>query len=107
MILIQTQDNVIIRIAESVEYDHRNYPYIDVNGFRECYAVPSHVVREVAEVPEEVTTEKYCYTPEDGFYIRPGYVEPNGYGIPDDLVERIKNDAITEVEEAVTNGTDE
>ena len=30
--------------------------------------------------------------------------EPNPYGVPDDIVEQIKNDAITEVEEAVLSG---
>ena len=64
------------------------------------------IIGEVDSVPKEVEIGKYCYTPEDGFYVNPNYKEPNPYGIPDYLVEQIKNDAITEVEEAVTNGTD-
>ena len=61
----------------------------------------------VDSIPEEVKRGLYCYTGEDGFYVDPNYEEPNPYGIPDDLLERIKNDTITEVEEAVLNGTDE
>ncbi|WP_207708624.1 hypothetical protein [Emergencia sp. 1XD21-10] len=47
---------------------------------------------------------KHCYTETEGFYKNPDYVEPNPYGIPDELVEQIKNDTIAQVQEGVING---
>lgn len=57
---------------------------------------------EVTEVPEDAIS-KYCYDTFNGFYLNPNYVQANPYGIADDLLERIKNDTIAEVQE-VTNG---
>lgn len=105
MILILNHENVIVNILETVEYDERNFPKFTVDGMDFCYAVPPHEVFKVAEVPAEVKPIEYCYSEESGFYKNPNYIEPSGYGIPEELVEQIKTDAIAEVEEAVIDGT--
>ncbi|MCI8519731.1 MAG: hypothetical protein HFJ51_06860 [Clostridia bacterium] len=33
-------------------------------------------IYEVAEVPDEVIEQKYCYTTEKGFYLNKNYIEP-------------------------------
>ena len=62
-------------------------------------------VKEVTELPEYVEPMKYCYTEEDGFYENPNYIEPpeNPYGIPDELVEQIKNNTVEEIRQEVLN----
>ena len=102
MIAVGKINNVILSVGE-MEYWDNGYPI--VGGI--AYDPEDILLFDVEEVPFDYNAYKYCYSEDAGFYKNPKYVEPNPYGIPDELVERIKNDAITEVEEAVLNGTDE
>lgn len=102
-IITQSESNIILDIFEHLAYQDNGYPMnLDT---RTAYVSSFVDVYENVNVNERVVPHKYCYTPEAGFYINENYVEPNPYGIPDELVAQIKNDAITEVEEAVLNGT--
>ena len=102
MIAVGKMNNVILSIGEVTYWDN-GYPIVGDIAF--C---PDDILLfDVDEIPSDFEDYKYCYTVEDGFYRNPKYVEPNPYGISDELLEQIKNDAITEVEEAVLNGIDE
>ena len=107
-IITDTASSRVLAVGTFKEYWPNGYPIItDENGNDIAYPTDFTTMYEDVEVPEGVEVEKYCYTPESGFYENPDYVEPgNPYSIPDELLEQIKNDAIIEVEEAVTNGTD-
>ena len=52
------------------------------------------------KVATEVVPNKYCYTPEQGFYLNPDYVEPdqtNTYGISDEIYHNIIDDYTEEL----------
>ena len=52
------------------------------------------------EVAIEVTPNKYCYTPEQRFYLNPDYTEPdstNTYNIPDETYHDIIDDFVEEM----------
>ena len=104
-IITGKRDNDVKGYGASVTYLENGYPYIE--ELQTAYIPDEVQILEIDSVPEEVEIGKWCYTEEDGFYSNPMWIEPNPYGIPDSLVEQIKNDAIAEVEEAVLNGTDE
>ena len=101
MIAIGIRDNVVLSAGELTYWDN-GYPII--GGI--AYA-PEDILMVEVDTPDDFEPLRYCYTESDGFYRNPKVKDPNPYGIPDELVEQIKNDAITEVEEAVINGTDE
>lgn len=106
-IITDTDSARLIAVGTLKEYWPNGYPVItDTNGNDCAYPTSFSTMYEVAEIPDGVEPEKYCYTEADGFYANPNWIEPNKYGISDELVEQIKNDAIAEVEEAVINGTD-
>lgn len=102
-VITSKESNIVINYGNQLDYMSNGYPRLVVENI----AFPTHMVNvyEVDSMPETIEPEKYCYTPGDGFYENPQHLEPVGYGIDDELVEQIKNDAITEVEEAVLNGT--
>lgn len=70
------------------------------NGYQalieENIAFVPHIVNIYQNVDAtNIIPYKYCYTPEQGFYENPNYVEPdatNTYGIPDELFNQIKAD---------------
>lgn len=106
-IITDTDSARLIAMGTFKEYWPNGYPIItDASGNDCAYPTNFTTMHEVEDIPEDVVPEKYCYTPEDGFCKNLDYVEPNPYGIPEELVDRIKNDAISEVEQEVTNGTD-
>lgn len=50
-----------------------------VNGYIVNGCVYSHdwaEIKEVEEIPSEITTQKYCYNETDGFYLNQNYKEP-------------------------------
>ena len=65
--------------------------------------VPDKVtIYENVEVSEEIKNNwfKYCYTPEQGFYLNPNYIEPdptNTYGVSDDVYHQIIDDYTAEI----------
>ena len=97
--------NNISAMGSSYSLEESGDPYIP--ELNVAFSLSAFEYYEVDNVPEEIVESKWCYTPADGFFPNPNYQEPNEYGIPDELVTRIKNDAVTEIEEAVLNGTDE
>ena len=103
-VVTQTDLNIVLDVCADIEYLDNGYPCNSET--KVSYVVGFVNVNVVDEIPDGVERIKYCYTPAEGFYKNPNYVEPSKYGIPDALVEQIKNDAIAEVEEAVLNGTD-
>lgn len=106
-IITDTETSILIAIGTFKEYWDNGYPIItDSNGNDCAYPTNDTTMHEVDSVPDCVEPEKFCYSTDAGFYENPNYIEPKPYGIPDDLVEKIKNDAISEVEQEVTNGTD-
>ena len=83
------------------------------NGYpvliEENVAFPPETVNiyQNVEVSDEVKSNpsKYCYTPEQGFYKNPNYVEPdpaNTYGIPDELFNQIKSDYREQIAQEVS-----
>lgn len=70
--------------------------------------VPGNInIYQNVEVSDEVKSNpsKYCYTPEQGFYENPNYVEPdpaNTYGIPDELFNQIKSDYREQIAQEVS-----
>lgn len=101
-----TSNNCIVGIGEILDYIEENgYPLL-VN---ENVAFVSNAVTiyENVEVSEEIKNNwlKYCYTPEQGFYENPNYVEPdpsNTYGIPDELFNQIKSDYREQIAQEVS-----
>lgn len=91
MIAVGKINNVILSVGE-MEYWDNGYPI--VGGI--AYDPEDILLFDVEEVPSDYSTYKYCYSESEGFYKNPKYIEPNPYGIPDELVERIKNDAIAD-----------
>ena len=84
------ESNVVAAIGNGLAYQSNGYPVLTEKNI--AY-VPEHfAVNEVAEVPDGIEEHKYCYTQENGFYKNPNYTEPNPYGIPDEVVNRIIND---------------
>ncbi len=59
------------------------------------------IYEELTSVPDDFELFKYCYTAGKGLYLNPDWKEPNPYGIPDNLVEQIKNDAVEEIRQEV------
>ena len=100
-IITGKQDKDVKGYGSAVTYLENGYPYI--LEMDTAYIPDDVKIDEIESIPEEVEIGKWCYTQDDGFYTNPLWIEPNQYGIPDKLVEQIKNDAITEVEEAVIN----
>lgn len=102
MFLITNKNNRVVEgFGASLDYMSNGYPrLIDINTAWPKEAVD---VFEVSATPEDLQVHKYCFTPDGGFYINPDWSEPNEYDIPDELLRKIKDDAIAEVEEAVIN----
>lgn len=105
-IVVDTESNRILAIGKLVGYSADGYPIVENNaGESVAYPVAFFSLHFVDEIPDYVVVDSYGYTYEEGFF----KIEEtnNPYGIDDELVKRIKDDAVTEIEEAVINGTDE
>lgn len=106
MIVLTNEEDVVILVGtELVEVQRNGYPvYREVNG--DICAVPNVFIKNtytVESLPlEEKIVRKYCYTEEQGFYLNPGWEEPNKYGIPEELLEKIRQDQINEITEGAS-----
>lgn len=72
-LICNKEDNRIFETGQELDYLSNGYPrLIDKN-----IAFPTEMVNvyEVAEIPENVEAEKYCYTEEKGFYENENYRE--------------------------------
>ena len=123
IIITNISDNVIIQLAndttdkpspnEAVTKTGNSNLGTWSNGYpvliEENTAFPPETVNihQNVEVSNEVKSNpsKYCYTPEQGFYENPNYVEPdpaNTYGIPDELFNQIKSDYREQIAQEVS-----
>lgn len=93
--------------SSNLTYLENGYPYILEN--RTCYYSENFNAYSGIDTPKNVQPSEYCYDTEQGFYLNENYnkQQPNPYGIPDDLVEQIKNDAIAEIQQEVTSNVNE
>lgn len=100
-LILHKETNVVEGYGSNLDYMSNGYPrLVDINT---AWPVEAVNVAEVGYIPEDMRVHKYCFTPENGFYTNPEWSEPNEYGITDELLRKIKDDAIAEVEEAVIN----
>ena len=72
-IITESISNIIVMISDMCEdvgdrYKVSETLYVAKNQYLKVY--------EVDAVPEEVSTQKYCYTEDDGFYVNPTWAEP-------------------------------
>lgn len=106
-VITSTESAEVIAIGTLKEYWDNGYPIItDINGIDCAYPTCLTVMHDVDSIPEEVEPFKHCYTEADGFYLNPNYIEPdtsNTFGVPDDVYRAIKEQAIAEVQQEVTN----
>ena len=104
---ILTNNNVVFNYGETIECGTwENDPTMETyrikNGENYQYAVIADFgLYKVDSLPEDFEPNKYCYTETNGFYINPNYVELKQYGIPDELLQQIKDDTIQEVQDSV------
>lgn len=76
MYILEREDNIIMHISETLaRQEITNYYLINYGNI----AVPTQFVQnifEVAEVPDYVEPEKYCYNETKGFFFNEHYREP-------------------------------
>lgn len=91
-IITSKKDNALLHYGTELDHMDNGYPRLK----NENVAFPTEMVNvhEVDTIPEEVKAGKYCYTPEQGFYLNPYWKEPNKYGLPEETVQAIQDDTI-------------
>jgi hypothetical protein len=78
-----------------LDYMENGYPRL-VN--ENAAFIPEDVeIITMNSIPEDIIPGKFCYTHEEGFYINPEWVEPNIYGLPNELVQQIQDDTIADL----------
>lgn len=98
-LITNKETNEVMRWGDKLDYLSNGYPrLIDENV---AFVANMVNVHEVESVPVEVSSLKYCYTEEQGFYENPNYVEPNPYGIPDELLQQIQDDTAAQIVQEV------
>lgn len=107
-IITDTQSNRVMIAGELVEYWPNGYPVIE-DFTTTKYAFPPEftAMHIVDSIPEDFMPDAYSYTEEEGFYKTPGWEQASKYGVPVEVLEQIKDEAIFEVEQEVIHGTDE
>ena len=91
--ILTDKDNVINYIANNIQEKEdryllveermeilKDYPEEDTQG----HITHNYITLYRVVVPDGIEVEKYCYTPNDGFYENPDYVEP-----PKPIEERV------------------
>ena len=74
MYILTDENNVIICISDTLEYQENGNPLVK----NESYAIAENLVKhtyENVEVPEGIEESKYCYTTKKGFYKNEDYKE--------------------------------
>lgn len=56
---------------------------------------------EVESIPEDIDIRDYCYTEADGFYQVPEEPETPSYDIPEEVVTKIKDECVVEIQKGV------
>lgn len=83
----------VIEKGVSFEYRSDGYPRLTLeDGIKADFPVNDVDVFEVSIIPQDYEDDKYCYTPEAGFYLNPDWKEPtdNLYGLTDEQIETIE-----------------
>lgn len=105
VIIVNKTDKHIINYGNSVEYLSNGSPHLIDRNLR--YEKDKVLVYEGITLPKEVEPSKWCYTPEEGFYKNPDfleYTEPSPTDWIDPVtVDAIKDIAIEEVQNAVNS----
>lgn len=107
-VITDKETNRVLIVGELKEYWPNGYSVItDATGADYAFPPEFTLMTYADEVPEGVLPDAYSFTEEDGFYETPGYEPGSRYGLSEDTLQIIKDEAIAEIEEAVINGTDE
>ena len=101
-IVCQKENNIVLGYDEQIKYWENGYPVL---ANKNMAFIPDsvNIFEEASPVfPEDIDVgrNKYCYTPEQGFYLNPDYVEPdqtNTYGISDEIYHNIIDDYTEEL----------
>lgn len=70
MYILTDKDNVIMHIANTVGRQEENNYYLLNENTNMALAIPPEFVKsvyEVAVIPQNVSKQRYCYSPEQGF----------------------------------------
>lgn len=110
-IITEKNTHEVLYVLENVnEFDNGVYSIVNKQGTKFCVTTSDSfdtydgkIYTYVSNTPDDLIPSKYCYTENDGLYINPNYTEPNPYGIPDELLEQIKNDTVEEIRQEVLN----
>ena len=81
-VIVNKHDRVVVYVGDIVNMSPEG---IDVGNM--VLGNPSSLEVYTLEVSETVRADKFCYTPQDGFYQNPNYTEPVVPPIPPTLEE--------------------
>lgn len=76
IVITVKEDDAYLSNGQELTYLDNGMPYlID----KKLAFPPEHVniYHNVASIPAEAEYAKWCYTPEEGFYPNPSYIDPN------------------------------
>lgn len=98
-LIVSKETHEVIHNGERLHYWDNGYPVLTDENI--AFVKEDVDVVDVDSIPDDLIPGKYCYTSEKGIYANPGYIEPdpgNIYGVPDEVYQAIKNQAIQEVQ---------
>lgn len=78
MYILTDKDNVIMHIANTVGRQEENNYYLLNENTNMALAIPPEFVKSVYEVavtPQNVSKQRYCYSPEQGFFKNENFVK--------------------------------
>ncbi len=78
MYILTDKDNVIMHIANTVGRQEENNYYLLNENTNMALAIPPEFVKsvyEVAVIPQNVSEQRYCYAPEQGFFKNENFVK--------------------------------
>lgn len=103
-IAVDRSSNVVVFIGQLQETWPNGYPVLQDSVGNSVAFPPEFIeIMDVDVVPEDVIPIKYCYSTNKQFYLNEEYVEANKYGVSSDIISEIKDEAISEVQQEVTN----
>ena len=95
-VICKKTSNAVLGHDTSIKYWENGYPFL-VN-LKVAYPSSDVNVYEVAELPQDVEAEKWCYTEADGFYPNPNWHEPSAYDLaPQEVVDAIIDEYTNEL----------
>lgn len=88
----------VMLYGNNLIYLDNGYPCIE--DFNTSFLPDEVNIYQNIEIPTKIVPNKYCYTPEQGFYLNPNYIEPdpsNIYRISDNVYHNIIDDYTEEL----------